>query len=130
MMRISVPAARAQSTDADLASGRIYDINKLYVTTKRDFAHAWAVCIPDPSLRANLQLLFGIEGTAYYEVEILDSEGHPVTAELEPDPDYPGGGSFQVDTACVLAVHRPQMAFSVGEAHLERTATAHLSPGR
>ena len=85
--------------------------------------------IPDPSLRPNLKLLFGIQGTAYYEVEILDSGGEPVTAEPEADPDYPGGGSFQVEMARVVAVHRPQMAFSAAQAHLERMATAHLSSG-
>lgn len=103
VMRISLPAARNQSTDPDLASGRIYDINKLYVTSKRDFAHAWAICVPDPALRPNLKMLFGIQGSAYYEVEILDAAGQPLTTEPEPDPDYPGGGSYQVDMARVLA---------------------------
>lgn len=127
MMRISVPQARSQSADPDLASGRIYDINKLYVTTKRDFAHAWSVCVPDPALRPNLKLLFGIEGSAYYEVEILDARGLPLMTAPEPDPDYPGGGSFQVEMARVLAVHRPQMSVSAAQAHMERMATAHLT---
>lgn len=127
MMRFSVQQARRQTTDPDLASGRIYDINKLYVTTKRDFAHAWSVCIPDPSLRPNLQLLFQIQGTAYYEVEILDAAGLPLMTAPEPDPDYPGGGSYQVEMARVLAVHRPQMAFSAAQAHMDRMATAHLT---
>ncbi|MEW2484653.1 hypothetical protein AB0876_34245 [Mycobacterium sp. NPDC049093] len=127
IMRISVPQARRHSADPDLASGRIYDINKLYVTTKRDFAHAWSVCVPDASLRPNLKLLFGIEGTAYYEVEILDASGHPLTTPPEPDPDYPGGGSFQVEMARVLAVHRTQMGLSAAQAHMDRMATAHLN---
>jgi hypothetical protein len=126
-MRVSVPQARRRSTDPDLASGRIYDINKLYVTTKRDFAHAWSVCVPDPSLRPNLKLLFGIQGTAYYEVELLDAFGLPLVAAPEPDPDYPGGGSFQVEMARVLGVHRTQMGFSAAQAHMDRMATAHLT---
>jgi hypothetical protein len=130
VMRISLPAARNQSTDPDLASGRIYDINKLYVTSKRDFAHAWAICVPDPALRPNLKMLFGIQGSAYYEVEILDAAGQPLTTEPEPDPDYPGGGSYQVDMARVLAAHRPQMALGAARAHLDRMATAHVPSTR
>lgn len=127
LMRISVPQTRLRSANPDLASGRIYDINKLYVTTKRDFAHAWSVCMPDPSLRLNLKLLFGIRDTAYYEVEILDAAGFPLTTAPEQDPDYPGGGSYQVEMARVLAVHRTQMGFSAAQAHLDRMATAHLT---
>jgi hypothetical protein len=41
-IRAAIEGARAQSSVPDFASGRIYDINKLYVTSNRDFAHAWA----------------------------------------------------------------------------------------
>lgn len=129
IMRMSVAKARAQTSDPDLASGRIYDIDKLYVTTDRAFAHAWSICIPEPANRPYLKLLFGIEGTAYYEVELLDAAGHPLLATPDPDPDYPASGSFQVEMARVVAIHRSQMSMSTAQAHMERMATGIEGPG-
>lgn len=129
IMRMSVAKARAQTSDPDLASGRIYDINKMYVTTNRDFARAWAVCVPEPANRPYLKLLFGIQGTAYYEVEPLDAAGQPLLNTPEPDPDYPGGGCFQVEMARVVAVHRPQMSMSEAKRHMEYMANRHLGSG-
>lgn len=94
-MRIGLAQARAQSDDPDLASGRIYDIRKLYVTSDRDFAHAWAVCVPEPENLPMLQMLFKVGGRAYYEVELLDASGNPLIGPPEPDPDY-AARSFQV----------------------------------
>lgn len=117
---MAVERMREQTEDPDLASGRIYDLNKLYVTTDRDFAHAWSVCIPTEENRAALRLLYGIQGTAYYEVQLLDENGAPLSGEPEADPDYPRGGCFQVPGARVLAVHRPQMSPSAATVHMER----------
>ncbi|SOX53838.1 hypothetical protein MAAFP003_2514, partial [Mycobacterium ahvazicum] len=122
-LRGSIEKARAQSKVADFASGRIYDLNKLYVTSNRDFAHAWAVCMPDPQHLEHLQKLFGLGARAYYEVELLDASGEALTGPPEPDPDY-AIGSFQVDLARVIAVHRPQMSPVAGQVHLLRMATA------
>ncbi len=122
-LRASIGDARAQSSVPDFASGRIYDINKLYVTSNRDFAHAWAVCMPDAAHFDSLQRLFGLGGRAYYEVDLLDDAGHPLTAPPEPDPDY-AFGSFQVDMARVIAIHRPQMSPAAGHVHMLRMATA------
>jgi len=121
-MRVGVKQAREQSDDPDLASGRIYDINKLYVTSDRDFAHAWAVCMPDPQNLAMLQMLFGVGERAYYEVELLDAFGDRLRVPPESDPDY-AIGSFQVDMARVIAVHRPQMSRAAGQVHMHRMAT-------
>ena len=60
VQRLAVAEKRKITTDPDLASGRIYDINKVYVTTDRDFAHAWAVCVPDPSLVPMLHAPYGV----------------------------------------------------------------------
>lgn len=79
------------------------------MTSNHDFAHAWAVCMPDPEHFENLRKLFGLGRRAYYEVELLDDLGRPLTVPPEPDPDY-AIGSFQVDMARVIAVHRPQMS--------------------
>ena len=122
-IRAGLEGARARSSIPDFASGRIYDINKLYVTSSRDFAHAWAVCMPDPQHFENLQKLFGLGRRAYYEVELLDSLGHLLTVPPDPDPDY-AIGSFQVDMARVIAIHRPQMSPAAGQVHLLRMATA------
>ena len=122
-MRAGLEEARAQSSVPDFANGRIYDINKLYVTSNRDFAHAWAVCMPDPQHLDSLQTLFGLRKRAYYEVELLDSSGRPLTVPPEPDPDY-AIGSFQADMARVIAVHRPQMSPTAGQVHMLRMATA------
>lgn len=117
---MAVKQMREETDDPDFASGRIYDLNNLYVTTDRDFAHAWSVCIPDSENRAALKPLYGITGTAYYEVELLDENGAPLSTEPEPDPDYPRGGCFQVPSARVLAVHRPQMSHSAATVHMDR----------
>ncbi|WP_255786138.1 hypothetical protein [Mycobacteroides abscessus] len=117
---MAVEKMRQETDDPDLASGHIYDLSKLYVTTDRDFAHAWSVSIPTEENRAALKLLYGIPGTAYYEVELLDEEGSPLSTEPEPDPDYPRGGCFQVQAARVLAVHRPQMSPTAATVHMER----------
>ncbi|EHB56074.1 hypothetical protein MycrhDRAFT_3268 [Mycolicibacterium rhodesiae JS60] len=122
-IRASLEDARAHSSVPDFASGRIYDINKLYVTSNRDFAHAWAVCMPDPDHYENLQKVFGLGKRAYYEVELLDSSGQPLIGPPEPDPDY-AISSFQVDMARVIAVHRPQMSPAAGQVHMLRMATA------
>jgi hypothetical protein len=128
-MRMSVARARAQTSDPDLASGRIYDINKLFVTTDRAFAHAWSICIPTPANRPHLKLLFGIQETGYYEVEPLDAAGQPLLTAPVLDPDYPAGGCFQVEQARVIAIHRPQMSISTAQAHMERMATGIGGPG-
>ncbi len=122
-MRAGIQEARAQSDDPDLASGHIYDINKLYVTSDRDFAHAWAVCVPDPENLDMLMKVFGFRGRAYYEVEILDADGDPLQVAPDPDPDY-AVGCFQVEMARVIAVHRPQMSPTAGQIHMLRMATA------
>jgi hypothetical protein len=122
-MRAGLQQARAQSDDPDLASGRIYDICKLYVTSNREFAHAWAVCMPEPQNLAMLQMLFGVGARAYYEVELLDSFGDRLSVPPEPDPDY-AAGSFQVEMARVVAVHRPQMSPAAAQVHMLRMATA------
>ncbi|OHU80105.1 hypothetical protein BKG84_18635 [Mycobacteroides chelonae] len=121
-MRAGIQQARAQSKVPDFASGRIYDINKLYVTSNRDFAHAWAVCMPDRQHLENLQMLFGLGKRAYYEVELLDALGKPLTVPPDPDPDY-AVESFQVEIARVIAVHRPQMSPAAGQVHMLRMAT-------
>jgi hypothetical protein len=126
-MRVGLKQARAQSDDPDLASGRIYDIRKLYVTSDRDFAHAWAVCIPEPQNLAMLQMLFKVGGRAYYEVELLDASGNPLTDLPEPDLDY-AASSFQVEMARVIAVNRPQMSPAAAQVHMLRMATAPRQP--
>ncbi|BBY96426.1 hypothetical protein MGALJ_60950 (plasmid) [Mycobacterium gallinarum] len=122
VLRMSVVESRKRTADPDLASGRIYDMNKIYVTTDRDFAHAWAVCVPDPSLVPMLQALYRVGQRAYYEVELLDADANPLLTAPEPDPDYPGGGSYQADLARVVAIHRPHMSYTVGQIHMARMA--------
>ncbi|HME78613.1 MAG TPA: hypothetical protein VKI00_24080 [Mycobacterium sp.] len=122
-MRHGVQEARKHSDDPDLASGRIYDINKVFVISDRDFAHAWAVCMPDAQNLEMLKKLFDIGGRAYYEVELLDVRGDPLRTPPEPDPDC-----FQVDMARVIAVHRPQMSPAAGQVHMLRMATAARDP--
>ena len=122
-MRGGLEEARKQSDDPDLASGRIYDISKLYVTSNRDFAHAWSVCVPDAQNLDMLQKLFGVGGRAYYEVELLDAAGDPMHGTPDADPDY-AASSFQVDMARVSSVHRPQMSPAAGQVHMLRMATA------
>ena len=122
VLRASVLEARKKIANPDLASGLIYDINKLYVTSNRDFAHAWAVCVPDPSLVPMLQALYHVGERAYYEVELLAADAHPLLTAPEPDPDYPGGGCYQVALARVIAIHRPQMSHTVARIHMDRIA--------
>jgi hypothetical protein len=122
VLRAGVVEARKKTTDPDLASGLIYDINKLYVTSNRDFAHAWAVCVPDPSLVPMLQALYRVGERAYYEVELLDADAHPLLAAPEPDPDYPVGGCYQVALARVIDIHRPQMSITTARIHMDRMA--------
>ena len=43
---------RAITADPDLASGHIYDINKLYVTSDRLFAEAWSILVPSAEVRS------------------------------------------------------------------------------
>jgi hypothetical protein len=97
VLRLGVADARKNTSDPDLASGYIYDTNKVYVTSDSDFAHAWAVCMPDPSLVPMLQALYDVGQRTYYEVELLDSDANPLLTAPEADPDYPGGGSYQVN---------------------------------
>ena len=122
VLRASVIEARKQTTDPDLASGLIYDINKLYVTSNRDFAHAWAVCVPDPSLVPMLQALYHVGHRTYYEIELLDADANPLLAAPEPDPDYLDGGCYQVPLARVIAIHRPQMSPTAARIHMDRMA--------
>src|ERR1700730_7376449 len=115
-IRLGRQQSREETDDPDVASGRIYDINKLFVTSNRDFAHAWAVCMPQiPAAQLELlKQLYGFRGRAYYEVELLDASGERLSTPPEPDPDY-AVGSFQVDMARVIAVHRPQMSPSAAQ---------------
>ena len=92
------------------------------MTSDRNFAHAWAVCVPDVEKLELLKQLYGIRGRAYYEVELLDASGDLLRTPPEPDPDY-AVGSFQVDMARVIAVHRPQMSPSAAQVHMLRMAT-------
>jgi hypothetical protein len=79
---------------------------------------------PVPSRKPDmLQKLFGVGGRAYYEVELLDALGDRLSVPPEIDPDY-AVGSFQVDMARVIAVHRSQMSPAAGQAHMLRMATA------
>ena len=126
VLRLSVVESRKHTADPDLASGLIYDINKLYVTTDRDFAQAWAVCAPDSSLLPMLQALYRVGQRAYYEVEPLDADANPLLTAPEPDPDYPAGGSYQADLARVVAIHRPQMTYTTGQIHMARMARDRL----
>jgi hypothetical protein len=95
---------------------------ELFVTADRNFAHAWAVCVPDAEKLEPLKRLYGIRGRAYYEVELLDASGDLLRTPPEPDPDC-AVGSFQVDMARVIAVHRPQMSPSAAQVHMLRMAT-------
>jgi hypothetical protein len=122
IIRIGHQQSREQADDPDVASRRIYDINKLFVTADRNFAHAWAVCVPDAEKLEPLKRLYGIRGRAYYEVELLDASDDLLHTPPEPDPDY-AVGSFQVDMARVIAVHRPQMSRSAAQVHMLRMAT-------
>lgn len=121
LIRRSLIISRATTADPDLASGHIYDINKLYVTSDRSFAEAWSILVPDAEVRSQLWR-FGLQAGAYYGVELLDANGNPLQTSPEPDPDYPRGGSFQVDLARVISVHRPRMSTTAARIHLERMA--------
>lgn len=121
MMRRSVAINRAMTSDPDLASGRIYDINKVFVTSDRLFAEAWSILVPSAEVRSNLAKL-GLKAGAVYEVELLDANGNPLQTPPEPDPDYPLGGSFQVDLARVISVHRGHMTTTGARIHFERVA--------
>jgi hypothetical protein len=121
MIRRSLTMARAATTDPDLASGRIYDINKLYVTSDRSFAEAWSVLVPTAEVRSQLKM-FGLQAGAFYGVELLDANGNPLQTQPELDPDYPLGGSFQVDSARVVTIHRPHMSAAAARIHFERMA--------
>lgn len=121
MIRHSVTMARATTSDPDLASGRIYDINKLYVTSDRSFAEAWSVLVPAAEVRSKMGM-FGVQAGAFYGVELLDANGNPLQISPEPDPDYPLGGSFQVDRARVVTIHRPHMSTTAARIHFERMA--------
>jgi hypothetical protein len=79
---------RDAATGPEAADDQIYDISKLYVTSDRDFAHAWAVCVPEPDKLEPLRLLYGLHGRANYEVELVDASGGPLRALPGPDPDY------------------------------------------
>jgi len=122
VLRLGVTEARKKTLDRDLASGRIYNINKVYVTSDRAFAHAWAMCVPDPPLVPILQKLYNVGQRAYYQVELLDLAANPLLSAPEPDPDYPAGGCYQVDLARVIAIHRPQMLLTTAQMHMDRMA--------
>jgi hypothetical protein len=122
VLRLGVAKARKKTPDPEFASGHIYDINKVYVTSDRAFAHAWAVCVPDPSLVPMLQKLYNVGQRAYYQVELLDPEANPLLTAPEPDPDYPAGGCYQVDLARVITIHRPQMLLTTAQTHMDRMA--------
>lgn len=121
MMRRSLAIKRAATSDPDLASGRIYDINKLFVTSDRSFAEAWSILMPGTEARLNLAKI-GLRAGAFYEVELLDANGDPLQEPPEPDPDYPLGGSFQVDQARVISIHRGRMTRAEASRHFERMA--------
>ncbi|KAA0089899.1 hypothetical protein CIW49_32070 (plasmid) [Mycolicibacterium sp. P1-18] len=121
LFRHSLTMARAATTDPDLASGRIYDINKLYVTSDRSFAEAWSVLVPTAEVRSQLKM-FGLQAGTFYGAELLDANGNPLQTPPEPDPDYPLGGSFQVDLARVVTIHRPHMSAAAARIHFERMA--------
>jgi hypothetical protein len=121
MMRRSLAIQRAITSDPDLASGRIYDINKLYVTSDRLFAEAWSILVPSADVRSKLSRL-GLRAGAFYEVELLDANGDPLQEPPTPDPDYPLGGSFQVDQARVISIHRGRMARAEASIHFERVS--------
>ena len=52
MIRHSLMINRAITADPNLASGHIYDINKLYVTSDRLFAEAWSILVPSAEVRS------------------------------------------------------------------------------
>jgi hypothetical protein len=121
MMRRTLAVKRAATSDPDLASGHIYDINKLFVTSDRSFAEAWSILMPGAEARSNLAKL-GLRAGAFYEVQLLDASGDPLQVPPEPDPDYPLGGSFQVDQARVIGIHRGRMTRTEASRHFERMA--------
>ncbi len=122
MMRRTLALKRAATSDPDLASGRIYDINKLFVTSDRSFAEAYSILVPTAEVRSGLAKLYGLRAGAFYEVELLDANGDPLQGPPEPDPDYPLGGSFQVDQARVVSIHRGRMSTTEARIHFERMA--------